>query len=1016
MNEHVKIIFILFVITLRFQLHGQSPVQDQDIDPAYLQSILHYESGRYQKAKMGFNQYLKLGETNSFLVGSHFYLAQIEIEVNQNLEPMIQFANHYKVEPFHMKALFSLGNYHFRLKDYKKAITYLYQIKGYILVERLYVKARFNLAYSLYMENLFNKALPLFKDVTYFEQEDKINAHYYAGVIYFKNEEFDNALDQFLLAQNRPEMYKLTAPYIVKIYLNQKQYKEVITYAEKHLDNTKDINLEGKIILNRVAAEASFAQLNYRNAIQYYTKVLLLSRSKGDVALFFNFGFSLEQVGKIVKAADQYKIAALSEDTLGQLSAFRLGQIYIQLNQFNAAINAFQTVLASEFNMKLKPQSYFFIAKSWFQLRNFEEAIDKLEFFLKVYPNDDNMVEAAQLLADAYLYTSDYKAAIDHLEDTELNTWALRKSYQIVTLKYSQILFNKKLYDQAEYWLSRSLKNSTDSKYQLIANLLMAECLSVKNEYDSSISYFNKVIKSEKVSKEQKINAYYGLGYAQYNLKQYDLAYKNFSSFMSLNSSKNHLYLNDAVLRAADCLFVLKRFDEAISLYRESNRNSGQEYASYQIANIYYLKNELERAQKMFEDFIKIYPSSFLADNALFQLGEILIDLEKFDLAIANFNFFIDRYDKSALLPNVYEGRAVAHSNKNQWAQAAKDYYFILDNYLSHPIANEAIFGLQNIRNKGFKIYGFDKYMSKLRTLDPTNANLEFIAFEQLKNDYFNQDYEPLIEGINSFRRMYPYTLRNYDLCYFMGDAYFELEKWEEGIAQFEPIIANLKGPYLGRALMKSAKANIKLKKYDQAIDLYLQLIENANSKRELDQANEGLMMAYYANDDVENTFSIATEMSTNVSLSESKRNLAILYLLRISMDSFEYDKALLLATSLINSTYDEIGAEAAFLIALIHFNQSNHTASIEQCIVLLGKYGLYEQWTDKTYLLLVNNYMASGELLQAKATLNSILDNSVNEELKIKAEDLLESVSELEKTVFSQENNSKQENDSTDG
>ena len=84
--------------------------------------------------------------------------------------------------------------------------------------------------------------------------------------------------------------------------------------------------------MNRVAAEASFAQLNYRNAIQYYTKVLHLSRSKGDVSLLFNFGFSLEQVGKIVEAADQYKIAALSEDTLGQLSAFRLGQIYIPVS------------------------------------------------------------------------------------------------------------------------------------------------------------------------------------------------------------------------------------------------------------------------------------------------------------------------------------------------------------------------------------------------------------------------------------------------------------------------------------------------------------------------------------------------------------------------------------------------------------------------------------------------------------------------------------------------------------
>ena len=176
------------------------------------------------------------------------------------------------------------------------------------------------------------------------------------------------------------------------------------------------------------------------------------------------------------------------------------------------------------------------------------------------------------------------------------------------------------------------------------------------------------------------------------------------------------------------------------------------------------IRDRLERAQKMFEEFIEIYSSSFLVDNAIFQLGEILIDLEKFELAIANFNFFIDRYDKSALIPNVYEGRAIAYSNMNQWAQAANDYYIILDNYLSHPIANEAILGLQNIRNKGFEIDDFDKYLSKLRTLDPNNASLEFLSFEQLKNDYFNQDYEPLIERINSFRSIYPNTLRNYDL------------------------------------------------------------------------------------------------------------------------------------------------------------------------------------------------------------------------------------------------------------
>jgi len=50
---------------------------------------------------------------------------------------------------------------------------------------------------------------------------------------------------------------------------------------------------------------------------------------------------------------------------------------------------------------------------------------------------------------------------------------------------------------------------------------------------------------------------------------------------------------------------------------------------------------------------------------------------------------------------------------------------------------------------------------------------------------------------------------------------------------------------------------------------------------------------------------------------------------------------------------------------------------------------------------------MASGELLQAKATLNSILDNTENDALKIKAVDLLENITQLEKRVLTEENDS---------
>ena len=63
----------------------------------------------------------------------------------------------------------------------------------------------------------------------------------------------------------------------------------------------------------------------------------------------------------------------------------------------------------------------------------------------------------------------------------------------------------------------------------------------------------------------------------------------------------------------------------------------------------------------------------------------------------------------------------------------------------------------------------------------------------------------------------------------------------------------------------------------------------------------------------IEKAFLIAQEISENVSLSESKRNLGALYLLRISMNRLEYDKALSLAESLIESADNQTAAEAAF-------------------------------------------------------------------------------------------------------
>ena len=80
-------------------------------------------------------------------------------------------------------------------------------------------------------------------------------------------------------------------------------------------------------------------------------------------------------------------------------------------------------------------------------------------------------------------------------------------------------------------------------KYQLEANLLMAECLSAQNKYDLSESYFERVINAKEVSMEQKRKAYYGLGYTQYNGEQYDISLsKLFFAYELEHFKKSYLH------------------------------------------------------------------------------------------------------------------------------------------------------------------------------------------------------------------------------------------------------------------------------------------------------------------------------------------------------------------------------------------------------------------------------------------------------------------------------------------
>src|SRR5258708_40167876 len=68
--------------------------------------------------------------------------------------------------------------------------------------------------------------------------------------------------------------------------------------------------------------------------------------------------------------------------------------------------------------------------------------------------------------------------------------------------------------------------------------------------------------------------------------------------------------------------------------------------------------------------------------------------------------------------------------------------------------------------------------------------------------------------------------------------------------------------------------------------------------------------------------------------------------------------------------------AEAKYNIANIEYHKGRYKASQKTCFDLVKELPNYDYWVAKTYILLADDYVAMKYNFQAKATLQSIIEN----------------------------------------
>jgi len=1012
-----SLVICLILLLPAPEMRGQNTLVDDEGESQFLLGMEMIEKRKYEAARNAFENYLANAPNGLRSADAKYYIAFSSLSLNRE-DGEVLIEEFVKSHPRHVKsnsAYFDLGTYYFERGVYVDALRFYQKTDQSKLPLEKRRTLQFNSGYAYFSRRNFEQALPFFDRIKQEKSKYQYAARYYAGFIAVETGSYDKAVSDLKIAGENEAYQSLVPHLIATAYYKQGQNEGLIDYLSDVLERNH-IQVKEKEQLILMLAEAYFSIGEYGEALHYFQQYAQGNRQLTS-QVRYKLAYSQYMQGNTDKAIDNFKIAALDRDTLGQYASYYLGVLYLKKENPKFAQAAFRHASEAAYNQSLQRDALFKYGKASFDVGDYENTIRALRDYTK-NPNNPNKEEANTLISQAYLRTKNYRLAIDHFEKLSRQSPKMREVYQKVTFSLGSELFNQSRYASAVNHFKKSLQHPVDNRIAIKAHYWMGEAYSIGRKYTRAIDAYESALSVRDVeNSELYLPIHYGLGYALFNNQQYERSLYYFKTFVDKASPQQYANnYHDALTRLADAYYVNKGYRQAIDLYEKIIQAGHGElgYAHHQKGIILGILNRPQEALQQFDIVLNTYKSSPYYDDAYYEKYQLLFEEGQYDQAIEGFSQFIKVQPKSPYIPYALMSRAIAQFNLKKYELSSEDYSAILEQYPQHKIANNALLGLQEVLSLTGKTDQFDIFLAKYKQANPSDQALESIEYEAAKNQYFNQNYKVAIERLKDFMASYPESENLSEANFYIAESHFRLNQDEKAIDFYEKVVKNDKSMRVNRSINRIADIYADNGKFRKAIDYYYQLFGIAQNRKEISNALEGLLVNYYEIAAYDSTQRYARIITERESLSPNLQSKAELYEGKVDFARGRFDEALDHFITVMNGPQDINAVEAQYISAVILRKQEKYHQSLEKLYDLNKNYGIYEEWVGKSFLLIAENFISMNELFQAKETLRSIIENSPLPNIVDKARALLYDVEVREETLIKEEADTLQIGDTT--
>jgi tetratricopeptide (TPR) repeat protein len=303
-------------------------------------------------------------------------------------------------------------------------------------------------------------------------------------------------------------------------------------------------------------------------------------------------------------------------------------------------------------------------------------------------------------------------------------------------------------------------------------------------------------------------------------------------------------------------------------------------------------------------------------------------------------------------------------------------YKYVIQKYPQTPASQEALVAVKDIYVSMGDPQGYFDLLKQFPGAMISTSSQDSIVYQSAEAQFVKGDYKKALSGFDSYIQSYPNGAFLLPARFYRAECNLMNGNTSVAVDDYEFVIGQPTNRFTERSLLKASNIRFQQGDYKKAAMYYEALGEVAKTE---DAQRESLLGALRSNHQMKQyskTIELANKVVATQGMPEGVLIEATFYRGFASQQMGNTSQAISDFESTIKRIDNEWAAESKYQLASIAYTRKDYSAAEKHCFEFISVYPSYAKWLIKTYILLSDIYVAQAQYFQAKATLQSVLDN----------------------------------------